>query len=107
LKISNEIKTAGKMPALQLQVKYLEVKNPTRNVGVMGHPVIGRPYDFVTRRRTSRMPVPNPITPNTIIIQGRVCSQRSRKYPMPPPTSIAMTNTKGNSVALADWRRQR
>ena len=50
------------------------------------------------------MPVPKPTTPKNNISHGRVCSQRSSKYPMPPPTSMAMTRTKGSSVALADWR---
>src|SRR5882762_3488258 len=34
---------------------------------------------------------------------GPVCSQRSRKYPIAPPTTIAPTKVNGSSKASADW----
>src|SRR6266446_4025429 len=34
---------------------------------------------------------------------GPVCSQRSRKYPIAPPTTIAPTKVNGSSRASADW----
>src|SRR5712692_2811849 len=50
---------------------------------------------------TSRMPAQKPKPPKTSISQGDVCSQRSRKKPIAPPTTIAPTNVKGNSSARA------
>src|SRR5258708_34583130 len=34
---------------------------------------------------------------------GPVCSQRSRKYPIAPPSTIAPTKVNGSSRATADW----
>src|SRR5712691_6914735 len=50
---------------------------------------------------TSRMPAQKPKPPKTSISQGDVCSQRSIKKPMAPPTTIAPTKVNGNSRARA------
>jgi hypothetical protein len=54
-------------------------------------------------REISRIPPANPKPPRTIISQGEVCSQLSRKYPISPPAATAPTKVKGNSMAVASW----
>src|SRR5882672_10333124 len=55
------------------------------------------------RRKMSRIPAKNPTAPNKRVNIILVCSQRSRKYPISPPTMTAATRTKGSSMASANW----